>query len=47
MCDMPQEVCLPNKNGRVLYSGTDHISDYAAGLIGRDLDEFLGKFCDK
>ena len=44
MCDMTQGVCMSYKNGRVLYSGTDHISDYAAGLIGRDLNDFLRSF---
>lgn len=41
LCDMERRVCLPYKNGRLLYSFTDHISDYAAGLIGQDLNQFL------
>jgi len=41
MCDVSRGVCLPSKNGRLLYSYADHISDYAAGLIGKDLNAFL------
>lgn len=41
MCDVEKGGCSPYKNGRALYSYTDHISDYAAGLIGVDLNEFL------
>jgi len=43
MCDVDHEVCLPYKNGRLLYSYGDHISDYASGLIGKGLNEFLSK----
>ncbi len=43
LCDMERRVCLPYKNGRLLYSFTDHISDYAAGLIGQDLNQFLAR----
>jgi hypothetical protein len=42
LCDMDKRQCTHIKNGRFLYSYTDHISDYAAGLIGRDLNTFLG-----
>jgi peptidoglycan/LPS O-acetylase OafA/YrhL len=41
-CDMQTGVCGPIRNGRILYSYTDHISDYAAGLVGRKLNKFLG-----
>jgi peptidoglycan/LPS O-acetylase OafA/YrhL len=41
MCDVEKGVCLPYKNGRAMYSITDHISDYAAGLIGKDLNLYL------
>jgi hypothetical protein len=44
LCDLEQEVCLPDKNGRALYHFTDHVSDYAAGLIGKDLNEFLRNY---
>lgn len=41
LCDLNLGVCLPYKNGHFLYGVTDHISNYAAGLIGRDLNDFL------
>jgi peptidoglycan/LPS O-acetylase OafA/YrhL len=41
LCDFAAERCLPYKNGQMLYSYTYHISDYAAGLIGRDLNLYL------
>ena len=41
LCDMEKRECTHMKDGRFLYSYTDHISDYAAGLIGRDLNTFL------
>lgn len=41
LCDVERNVCRHQKNGRFLYSITDHISDYAAGLIGADLNEFV------
>ncbi len=41
MCDVDADVCLPYKNGHMLYSYTYHISDYAAGLIGQDLNRYL------
>lgn len=40
-CDTAKGVCGPVKENRLLYSYTDHISDYAAGLVGRRLNEFL------
>ena len=43
MCDIDHDLCLPYKNGRLLYSYGDHISDYASGLIGKGLNEFLSK----
>lgn len=44
MCDVEKGVCLPSKNGRAMYSNSDHISDYAAGLIGADLNNFLQSY---
>lgn len=44
LCDLEQGVCLPDKNGRALYRFTDHVSDYAAGLIGKELNEFLRSY---
>lgn len=41
LCDIEGGVCQSHKNGHVLYNHTDHISDYAAGLIGKNLNEFL------
>jgi hypothetical protein len=39
--DSSQGKCEISKNGRLLYSYSDHISDYSAGLIGRPLNEWL------
>lgn len=36
-------ICGPTRNGRPLYAYTDHISDYAAGLVGRELNNYLMK----
>jgi peptidoglycan/LPS O-acetylase OafA/YrhL len=44
LCDLEQGVCLPDKDGRALYQFTDHVSDYAAGLIGKGLNEFLRSY---
>ncbi len=44
LCDTDRGICLPSKNGRLMYSYTDHISDYAAGLIGKDLNDFLASY---
>lgn len=41
MCDVDAKMCLPYRNGHMLYSYTYHISDYAAGLIGHDLNLYL------
>ena len=40
-CDAATGTCGPTRNGRILYAYTDHISDYAAGLVGVELNEFL------
>ncbi len=42
-CNKDRRICEPVKNGRFMYSYTDHISDYASGLVGRRLNEFLVK----
>ena len=44
LCDSAVRMCLPTKGGRLLYSYSDHVSDYAAGLIGRDLNAFMRGF---
>lgn len=41
-CDAHTHKCSAVKNGRLMYSYTDHISDYAAGLVGEKLNQFLG-----
>jgi hypothetical protein len=41
LCDEKKGLCEISKNGRLLYSYSDHISDYSAGLIGRPLNEWL------
>jgi len=41
LCDTTQGICLSHKNGHRLYRYTDHVSDYAAGLIGEGLNAFL------
>jgi len=41
LCDEKKGLCEISKNGRLLYSYSDHISDYASGLIGRSLNELL------
>ena len=41
LCDLHSRSCGPTLNGRALYEYTDHISDYAAGLIGTQLNAFI------
>jgi peptidoglycan/LPS O-acetylase OafA/YrhL len=40
-CDTTSQTCSAVKNGRLMYAYTDHISDYAAGLVGKSLNNFL------
>lgn len=40
-CDNSSGLCEAIKNGRLMYSYTDHISDYASGLVGHKLNEFV------
>ena len=40
-CDKQTGICSPFLNNRRLYSKSDHISDYAAGLVGKELNKFL------
>lgn len=44
LCDAEGGVCTHIKHGRFLYSYTDHISDFASGLIGKPLNEFLDSY---
>ncbi|WEJ71907.1 acyltransferase family protein [Pseudomonas sp. PSE14] len=41
LCDMKENVCPYMKGGRLMYGVTDHISDYAASLVGHELNRFL------
>lgn len=41
LCDPATGQCGVRKDGRFLYGSTDHVSDYAAGLVGRELNRFL------
>ena len=41
MCDEEAGICGPVHNRHLLYSYTDHISDYSAGRIGDSLNAFL------
>jgi peptidoglycan/LPS O-acetylase OafA/YrhL len=43
LCDTREGRCASFKNGRLLYEYTDHISDYAAGLIGSEVNASLGR----
>lgn len=42
-CDVAKGTCGPEREGRLLYSVTDHISDYAAGLVATRLNSDLSK----
>jgi len=44
MCGQTDRICSTVKDGRLMYDGTDHISDYAAGVIGKDLNLFMQKY---
>ncbi len=41
LCDMSSRICSMTLNGRRLYSYSDHISDYAAGIIAEKLIPFV------
>jgi peptidoglycan/LPS O-acetylase OafA/YrhL len=41
LCDEAAGQCGMRKGGRFMYGNTDHISDYAAGLVGKELNRFL------
>jgi len=43
VCDMDERVCRAFKEGRLLYGVTDHLSDYASGLVGRGLNSVVAK----
>jgi hypothetical protein len=44
LCDVRAGECATVMNGRTLYSYTDHISDYAGGLIAKKLIPILKNF---
>lgn len=37
LCDVPNDKCGTTRNGKFLYSYTDHISDYANSMIAKDM----------
>jgi SGNH domain (fused to AT3 domains) len=41
LCDAQKGVCSIEKNGRLLYDLTDHISDYGSTLVGAALNRFM------
>jgi peptidoglycan/LPS O-acetylase OafA/YrhL len=41
LCDMKESICTMHKNGRYLYGATDHISEFAANLIGAKINDAL------
>lgn len=41
LCDERLGLCLPAKDGRLLYGITDHISDYGSSLVGGAVNRFL------
>jgi hypothetical protein len=41
LCDESKRECTHIKDGRLLYGYTDHLSDYASGIIGVNLNAFL------
>jgi peptidoglycan/LPS O-acetylase OafA/YrhL len=41
LCDMENGVCRSFKDNRLLYGVTDHVSDYASGLIGPALNNLV------
>lgn len=44
LCDVEHNECASFKHGRLMYGHTDHISDYAAGLIGVALNQMAQDF---
>ena len=44
LCDMEKRICSYQKDGRLMYSYADHVSDYAAGLIGKELIPIIRDF---
>ncbi|WP_454767104.1 acyltransferase family protein [Cupriavidus campinensis] len=43
LCDIPDDKCATTKEGKFLYSYTDHISDYANSMIAKDMSPLINK----
>ncbi len=43
MCSAEKQMCETKKNGQNMYSITDHVSEYAASLIGIELNKYLSQ----
>jgi hypothetical protein len=41
LCDFSDSICTIHKNGRFLYGMTDHVSEFAATLIGKNINDYL------
>lgn len=41
LCSTELGICSYQKDGRRMYSYTDHLSDYAAGALGKPLNQYL------
>jgi hypothetical protein len=41
LCNQEKGVCEAQKDGKLLYSITDHISEYSANLVGQALNDYL------
>ncbi len=46
-CDMREDICGYEKGGSFLYADTDHISGYAASLVGHALNGLLNNNMDR
>jgi len=41
LCSTDEGICSYKKNDRRMYAYTDHVSDYAAGQVGKPLNQYL------
>jgi peptidoglycan/LPS O-acetylase OafA/YrhL len=41
LCEEREGICTHFKNNNILYSYTDHISNYAARLLGKEINDYL------
>lgn len=46
LCEPSRGGCFSVREGRMLYGNTDHVSDFAAGLVGSELNRFVGQGAD-